>query len=240
MLRVARSSLRGDLPIASAAKVLDVGGGLRPHPRADVVIDIVARDSDDAERLGEASERERRTPAWVVHDICSSKPFPFFNNEFDFVICTHVLEDVRDPVRVCEELQRVGRSGYIETPSMESELTWRLEGRHHTGRWHHRWLVEASGEKLVFRLKPHFVNGFWQTRIPRRWWTSDPAADVLAVLWEESIACEEKVLHWDGSLSEIVSFVRERGVYPGYLYDLWGAAQAVRRVLGLLQQRRGR
>lgn len=238
MLRVVRSSLRDQLVVGADAKVLDVGGGLNPHPRADVVIDIVGADSELVGSLslnrGAGSREGRR---WVVHDLCSSRPFPFARRQFDFVICTHVLEDVRDPIRVCEEMQRVGARGYIETPSMESELTWRLEGRHHTGRGHHRWLVEAAAEGLVFRHKPHFVNGFWQARIPRRWWKTDPKRDVIGILWEDSFSCEERVLQPAGFLDEVVAFVRARRAYPDYFYDAWRAARSARSILRGIRRR---
>jgi len=44
------------------------------------------------------------------------------HKEVDFVSCSHVLEDLRDPIRVCEEIVRVGKRGYIEVPSKTAEL----------------------------------------------------------------------------------------------------------------------
>gem|GEM_PF-6800036 len=32
---------------------------------------------------------------------------------FDFVVCSHTLEDVRNPGRGCEEILRVGKAGYL-------------------------------------------------------------------------------------------------------------------------------
>src|SRR5438477_6647195 len=88
--------------------VLDVGGGARPFTRADWVIDTLpyeARgklgwDGDPrAERFGPSS--------WVCRDICDRRSWPFADGQFDFAVCSHTLEDVRDPVWVASELQRV-------------------------------------------------------------------------------------------------------------------------------------
>lgn len=43
--------------------------------------------------------------------------FPFEDAFFSFVHCRHTLEDVQNPTHVFDEIVRVGRSGYIETPS---------------------------------------------------------------------------------------------------------------------------
>jgi hypothetical protein len=32
------------------------------------------------------------------------------------VICSHTLEDIRDPLWVCSEMIRIGKAGYIELP----------------------------------------------------------------------------------------------------------------------------
>jgi SAM-dependent methyltransferase len=42
---------------------------------------------------------------------------PFRDKAFDFVITFHVLEHVPDPAAFLQELQRVGKAGYIETPN---------------------------------------------------------------------------------------------------------------------------
>jgi Methyltransferase domain len=144
--------------LGEKATVLDVGGGARPFPRADWVIDLVAYqdrgqlgwDGDrSAERFGELS--------WVQRDICDRRPWPFADRQFDFSICSHTLEDVRDPIWVCSELQRVSASGYIEVPSLQEELTYGLHGPW-VGWSHHRWLVLVEPPRIEFLFKHHVVN----------------------------------------------------------------------------------
>ena len=48
---------------------------------------------------------------WVQRDICDREPYPFEDEQFDFVVCSHTLEDVRDPIWVCDEMVRVAKRG---------------------------------------------------------------------------------------------------------------------------------
>ena len=51
-----------------------------------------------------------RTNADVIHDL-GSFPYPFEDNEFDFIISRHVIEHVPDVVGFVEELYRVAKPG---------------------------------------------------------------------------------------------------------------------------------
>ena len=119
--------LRSNLPrlrdlTAAAERVLDVGGWYSPFNLATHVIDLQryetrrtgeALDPEDAERFS--------ADTWQIADVCVS-PWPYPDKFFDFVICSHLLEDVRDPLSVCRELCRIGRAGYVETPSRLREI----------------------------------------------------------------------------------------------------------------------
>lgn len=117
--------------------VLDVGSGGGPNPRANVLCDRFV--SDGVERGGSPLVSDR---PFVVGDV---ERLPFVDKAFDFVICSHVLEHVRNPGAAIAELQRVGRRGYIETPSAEWEKL--------TGFPFHRWMVSYSDRRLVFEHK---------------------------------------------------------------------------------------
>src|SRR5688572_9552071 len=90
-----------------SARVLDVGGWARPFTRADWVLDLMPYETRGM--LGHAGEGDERLSAetWVARDICDHEPWPFEYGSFDFVVCSHTLEDLRDPVWVRGELQRV-------------------------------------------------------------------------------------------------------------------------------------
>jgi len=48
---------------------------------------------------------------------CDVENLPFKDNEFDFVIASHILEHVKEPENFCRELSRIGKRGYIEVPT---------------------------------------------------------------------------------------------------------------------------
>ena len=60
------------------------------------------------------------------------------------MICSHTLEDVRDPIWVCSEIQRVAKAGYIEVPSRLEEQSYGFQGPW-VGWGHHHWLIEVHG-----------------------------------------------------------------------------------------------
>lgn len=126
--------------------ILDVGGGLRPFPFADTVFDLQGGD--------------------VSGDMC--EPWPFNDNSFGFIVCSQTLEDIRDPIGACKEMQRVGKAGYIEVPSWKLELSTGHDEMtfvgHSLGRGigypHHRWIVLQEEDGLVFVQKfpyPYFL-----------------------------------------------------------------------------------
>ncbi len=144
--------------IPKDALVVDVGGGANPLPRADYVIDGLAYKARGALRKGAGQDDGIPEEHWVTLDICEHKPWPFPDKYFDYANCTHVLEDVRDPVWVCSEIQRIAKAGIISTPSRIVEQSRGVEHPCYAGYYHHRWLVSVEGSQLVFRFKPHSLH----------------------------------------------------------------------------------
>lgn len=127
-------------------------------------------------------------------DICAT-PFPFADKSFDFVICRHTLEDLRDPITVCREMNRVGRAGYIESPSRVYESTIGVERLWWPGHYHHRWLVEVAASRIAFQFKPHNLAAspaFHFRRWP--WQQMRDRYRVVSLLWEGSFEYEERVI----------------------------------------------
>jgi SAM-dependent methyltransferase len=129
--------LRQHLHILPTDFVLDVGSGGNPNLRSNVLCDKFL--VDGTERHGAPIVVDR---PFVAGDI---QALPFKDSTFDYVILSHVLEHLPDPVRAMRELQRIARRGYIETPSAEFELI--------TGFPFHRWLVSTDSEGLVLHAK---------------------------------------------------------------------------------------
>ncbi len=125
-----------DFDVVTGAKVLDVGSGNYPFPLATHLVDLHFENNFD--RGGAEIVKDSR-PIYQA-DI---EALPFGDKEFDFVYCSHVLEHVKDPKKACEELMRVGKRGYIETPTRTSDMLYNYS-------YLHRWYVNLAGNSLVF------------------------------------------------------------------------------------------
>jgi hypothetical protein len=184
--------------LTADALVLDVGGGAAHDSRANWVIDLTSWENRNwfySER-GELSGTHDQIPPerWVQRDICDRDPWPFEDGQFDFVICSHTLEDVRDPVGVCREMMRVGRAGWITTPAAVTELTRGIESPHWCGWRHHRWLVEREGDGIVFLAKPHNVNDpTWPAAVRSPRFLRPGALEPLSFYWEGSFPVREEI-----------------------------------------------
>lgn len=163
--------------------VVEVGGGQRPQPRADIVVDKYVY--DDTERAGE-TQLDTSRPL-VVAD---GQYLPFADDSVDYVIAMHVLEHATDPERFAAELSRVAPRGFVQVPSREAELTfgWKF----------HPWLIDLAGGKLVFRPKGElnapcgdlFHSEFNRSSTMRLWWMSRLDLWLHSVEWQGELAVE--------------------------------------------------
>ena len=177
--------------------VLDVGGWAKPFSRADWVLDLMPYDTRGLYGYDEGSHEHERFTAdtWVQRDICAREPWPFGDDQFDFAVCSHTLEDVRDPIRVCQELARVAKAGYVEVPSRLEEQSFGIQGPW-TGWGHHHWLVERAGDaRLRFVFKHHVLHGREDFRFSAGFHASlTPEQRVVRLFWEGTVEAEEYVL----------------------------------------------
>lgn len=123
------------LAIDPSWRVLDIGSGHRPFARADVLLERFVE--DDAERSGAAIDRT--DPRLVEGDALA---MPFEDGAFDYIVASHLAEHVDDPEQLGRELTRVGRAGYIETPSAFADKLLREP--------FHPWRVRRRSGELLF------------------------------------------------------------------------------------------
>lgn len=211
--------------------VLDVGGWAKPFSRADWVIDLQPYetrglygqegDGEQARAGGEQRVSTRETSralerftreTWVTRDICAREPWPFADDEFVFAICSHTLEDVRDPVWVCSELVRVARAGYVEVPSRLEEQTWGIQGPW-VGRGHHHWLVDVAQDRIEFVFKHHILHGRQSDHFPPGFAaTLTPEQRVQCLWWEGAFAFAERIFVGPEEIDAYLQgFVAEHG-----------------------------
>jgi len=128
---------------AGLPRVLEIGPGGAPFPGANEFVDWA---------VGPGLEGKR------VHVLdVNQDPLPFDDKSIDFVYCRHTLEDIYDPVWLCREMSRVGKAGYIETPSPIAECTRGVDASKPPWRGyiHHRYIIwPENGELLILPKAP--------------------------------------------------------------------------------------
>jgi methyltransferase family protein len=194
--------------------VLDVGAWGRPFTRADWVIDLMpyesrglyGRDGPEPERFS--------AETWVSRDICDRAPWPFEDGQFDFVICSHTLEDVRDPIWVCSEIVRVGKAGYVEVPSRLEEQSYGFQGPW-AGWGHHHWLIDVEENAIGFVFKHHVLHS--------------RASDHFPAGFREELSDEQRVqtLWWEGSFDYAERVLMTPEALDSYLADFVAAHRGV-------------
>lgn len=147
--------------LKSSDKVLDIGAWERPFNRANWVLDVMpyeTRKKHNSFPLKMSEYFSKRT--WKRYDI--SNKLPFKDKEFDFVICGHVLEDIKDPVNLCNEIMRIGKAGYFEFPNRAYETQTSVDpyvnSQKYIGYCHHRWFIQINRNSLYFVPKNYAHN----------------------------------------------------------------------------------
>jgi hypothetical protein len=119
--------------------------------------------------------------------------FPFSDNFFDFSLCTHTLEDIKDPISVCKELIRVSKAGYIECPSREVESILNLKKQGLVGYGNHRWFVDICDRKneVVFTNKTPYIYTDQSLTLPRN---HKIKSTYVGLFWKNSFNASEKII----------------------------------------------
>jgi hypothetical protein len=147
-----RDRLLGYLQSEKAAnpgmKVLDIGGAFDPWTVgvADAFTDMFPVKGADV-ILGD------------VHDPALWDEVR--RRRFDFCICSHLLEDVRDAIFVLRQLARTFRHGYIAMPNKHVEFS-HIESKRYVGYCHHRWIYTLADRELRLVAKFPFASHFSQ------------------------------------------------------------------------------
>jgi hypothetical protein len=192
-----RSTARIEALLRDEDLVLDVGGWVQPWARADWVLDVLpyaTRGLYGYDREAAAATERFSAETWVERDACDREPWPFADGQFAFAVCGHTLEDLRDPVWVCAELQRVARAGYIEVPARLQEQTYGIHGPW-VGWAHHHWLCDVHEGGIDFVFKSRALEGREEFQVPRAAYDAlTPEERVQELWWRGPFAARERVM----------------------------------------------
>lgn len=145
-------------------RILDVGSGHHPYDWATFHIEKYLKEDGHKQRTAPLV----RVSSLICGDILYS---PFRDKEFDYCIMTHIAEHIDDPDTFCEEINRICKAGYIETPSEIGEAF--------LGNRVHKWIVTVKDNRLIFKpKKEHFPYG---DLVDRLWKTAGVGGQMRAI-----------------------------------------------------------
>lgn len=123
-------------------KVLEIGPGANPHSRSDVLLELqYETDLESQAQFGYTGKLN--SDKKIV--FYKGEKFPFLDKEFDYVICSHVIEHVENPEKFLSEIFRVASKGYFEYPLIYYEYLYNFDV--------HRNFVKFNGEKMWYIKK---------------------------------------------------------------------------------------
>ena len=152
-------------------KILDIGCGFRAHPKATIIADV------------QDLSNYYKDKKFIKVD---KKKLPFRDQEFDFVISSHVIEHVEDFEFFIKELERVSPRGYIELPS---RLGDNLVFENKTD---HIWwfLYDDPSNKLIASKRNQIIEPFITVSIAKLFEKVFRESFVTELLWEKKIDYE--------------------------------------------------
>lgn len=99
--------------IKPSDRVLEVGPGATPFFRSDVLLEKKFDTKEEYTSQFGTNDKLKTDKTIVYYD---GNIFPFKDKEFDYIICSHVLEHVSDVSFFLSEIFRVSKKGYMEYP----------------------------------------------------------------------------------------------------------------------------
>ncbi len=170
--------------------IVDLGSGPRPYPLAKVCVDLLA--SNDIQRGGQGIALPKGMK--IIDNDLNLFPYPFHDKEFDFIIASHLLEHLRDPVAACREISRIGKAGYVEMPALGSDIFMRRNDAIH------KWLslFDREEKRLFFIERTRFLSTVGFRNAPL-WVRFLLFFQVNRMIWDGSLPAEYILSeHWSG------------------------------------------
>ena len=119
------------------------------------------------------------------------KKLPFKDKEFDYVICAHVIEHVNDPIFFKQEIERIGKSGYIELPTrLNDNMVFGCDEDIHGHKW---WFeFDDDDKKLIFAKKIDAIEKFVSVGSIFNLTNIFDDSFIIQTYWNENIEMELK------------------------------------------------
>ena len=171
--RTSKDHIQSILSEKTNWKILDIGCGYSANKFATTICDV--------QDLSEFYKEKNFVKL-------ENKSLPFKDNEFDFVIASHVLEHVEDFKFFIKELERVSNKGYIELPTkLEDNLVFENKKDH---LWHMDFNDVDS--KLIISDKLQFVEPVLTVSAAHKLRNNFRSSFIIELYWENKIDYDYK------------------------------------------------
>ena len=166
--RTSKNYIQTTLSKNSDWKILDIGCGYGANEFANTICDV-----QDLSKFYKDKNFIK----------LENKQLPFKDNEFDFVIASHVLEHVEDFKFFISELERVSKKGYIELPTkLEDNLVFENKNDH---LWHMDF--DDVNSKLLISNKLQYIEPILTVSMIQNLRENFKGSLVLELYWEDKI-----------------------------------------------------
>ena len=165
-------------------KVLDIGCGYTANENATVVSDV-----QDLSNFYKNKKFVKIT----------EKKLPFKDNEFDFVITSHVIEHVDDFQFFISEIERISKKGYIELPTkLGDNLVFENSNDH-------LWMFEYDDNSniLLASKKQEFIEPFVSVSTAKKLEKIFRQSLILEIIWSDKIDYKILSNEIDGAFKRI-------------------------------------
>ena len=172
--------------------VLDIGCGYSANEYANTICDI--------QDLSEFYKDKKFVQL-------KNNQLPFENNQFDFVIASHVMEHVQDLSLFISELERISKKGYIEVPSkLEDNLVFENKKEH---LWHMEF--DDVNQKLNISKKIQYLEPFLTVSSSKKFSKIFRQSLILELYWENKIDIEydDKLQNENNIKISFISLIRK-------------------------------
>ena len=173
-------------------KVLDIGCGYTANENATVVSDV-----QDLSNFYKDKQFVKIT----------EKKLPFKDNEFDFVITSHVIEHVDDFQFFISEIERISKKGYIELPTkLGDNLVFENSNDH-------LWMFEYNDVSNIHLAskKQEFIKPFVSVSTAKKLEKIFRQSLILEIIWSDKIDYKILSNEIDGAFKRItfLSLIRK-------------------------------
>jgi len=166
--RTSKTFIEKTLSLNPSWNILDIGCGYGANVYANVICDV--------QDLSKYYPNKKFTKL-------VEKKLPFKDQEFDFVVASHVMEHVDDIEFFISELERVSKKGYIELPTMlEDNLVFENKKDH---LWHMDF--DDVESKLLISKKVQYFEPVLSVSSIKRLNEIFRSSFILELYWEDKI-----------------------------------------------------